>query len=86
MANIEPDASRPELKKRFPLSILSRRLQTGLEQPIVEDKEVLSDPLTRSHGIVIHGRQPANLNAQKVMADTRAPIDWHEQRAGLGFI
>jgi hypothetical protein len=35
---------------------------------------------------VLHGRQPADLNARKLMADTRAPIHWHEQRAGLGFI
>jgi hypothetical protein len=35
---------------------------------------------------ILHGRQPADLNAHKLMADTRAPIDWHEQRAGLGFI
>ncbi len=35
---------------------------------------------------ILHGRQPADLNAHKLMADTRAPIDWHEQRDGLGFI
>jgi hypothetical protein len=35
---------------------------------------------------ILHGRQPADLNAHKLMADTRAPIDWHEQRARLGFI
>ncbi len=35
---------------------------------------------------ILHGRQPANLNAHKLMADTRAPIDWHEQRAGLGLV
>ena len=35
---------------------------------------------------ILHGRQPAALNAHKLMADTRAPIDWHEQRAGLGII
>ena len=34
---------------------------------------------------ILHGRQPADLNAHKLMADTRAPIDWHEQRARLGF-
>jgi DNA invertase Pin-like site-specific DNA recombinase len=34
---------------------------------------------------ILHGGQPANLNARKLMTDTRAPIDWHEQRAGLGF-
>ena len=35
---------------------------------------------------ILHGRRPADLTARKLMADTRAPIDWHEQRAGLGFI
>ena len=35
---------------------------------------------------ILHGRQPADLNAHKLMADTRAPIDWHDQRVGLGFI
>jgi hypothetical protein len=35
---------------------------------------------------ILHGRQPADLTAHKLMANTRAPIDWHEQRAGLGFI
>ena len=34
---------------------------------------------------ILHGRQPADLNARKLMTDTRAPIKWHEQRAGLGF-
>ncbi len=43
----------------------------------------LAPDITRA---VLHGRQPADLNAHKLMADTRAPIDWHEQRAGLGFI
>ena len=43
----------------------------------------LAPHITRA---ILHGRQPADLNAHKLMADTRAPIDWHEQRAGLGFI
>jgi DNA invertase Pin-like site-specific DNA recombinase len=34
---------------------------------------------------IIHGRQPIELNARKLMADTRVSIEWHEQRAGLGF-
>jgi len=42
----------------------------------------LAPDITRA---ILHGRQPAELNAHKMMADTRAPIDWHEQRAGLGF-
>jgi DNA invertase Pin-like site-specific DNA recombinase len=34
---------------------------------------------------ILHGRQPADLNAHKLMADTRVPIEWHEQRARLGL-
>ena len=35
---------------------------------------------------ILQGRHPVDLNARKLMADTRAPIDWQEQRARLGFI
>jgi site-specific DNA recombinase len=34
---------------------------------------------------ILHGRQPPDLNARKLMADTRVSIEWHKQRAGLGF-
>ena len=34
---------------------------------------------------ILHGRQPADLRAQKLMADTRPPLDWHDQRIALGF-
>ncbi len=34
---------------------------------------------------ILHGRQPADLNAHKLMADTRAPIDWHEQRRAISL-
>ena len=43
----------------------------------------LAPDITRRSSMAV---QPADLNARKLMADTRAPIDWHEQRAGLGFI
>ncbi len=43
----------------------------------------LAPDITRA---ILHGRQPADLTARKLMADTRAPIDWHEQHAGLGFV
>jgi DNA invertase Pin-like site-specific DNA recombinase len=43
----------------------------------------LAPDITR---VILHGRQPADLNAHKLMADTRAPIDWHEQHAWLGII
>ncbi len=42
--------------------------------------------LAQTMRAILHGCQPAELNAHKLMADTRAPIDWHEQRAGLGFV
>jgi len=34
---------------------------------------------------VLEGRQPVTLTANKLMADTRRPIDWAEQRRALGF-
>ncbi len=43
----------------------------------------LAPDITRA---ILHGHQPVELNARKLMADTRAPIGWDEQRAGLGFI
>jgi site-specific DNA recombinase len=34
---------------------------------------------------ILNGRQPLGLTAKKLMADTRLPMDWAEQRALLGF-
>jgi site-specific DNA recombinase len=34
---------------------------------------------------VLAGRQPVGLTANKLMADTRLPHDWREQRRALGF-
>lgn len=34
---------------------------------------------------ILEGRQPVTLTANKLMADTRLPIDWAEQRRVLGF-
>jgi hypothetical protein len=34
---------------------------------------------------ILRGRQPTGLNARKLMADTRLPLRWGEQRALLGF-
>ncbi|PPE78603.1 hypothetical protein C3941_17685 [Kaistia algarum] len=34
---------------------------------------------------ILEGRQPVTLTANKLMADTRLPIDWVEQRRVLGF-
>ena len=31
------------------------------------------------------GKQPAGFTANKLMADTRLPLDWRDQRAALGF-
>jgi hypothetical protein len=35
---------------------------------------------------ILHGRQPANLSASRLMRDTRIPTDWQEQRQALGFV
>ncbi|HYA81241.1 MAG TPA: recombinase family protein [Methylocystis sp.] len=34
---------------------------------------------------ILNGRQPVGLTASKLMADTRLPLDWTEQRRILGF-
>ncbi|MHA1133668.1 MAG: recombinase family protein, partial [Alphaproteobacteria bacterium] len=41
----------------------------------------LAPDITRA---ILHGRAPADLTGRKLMADTRAPIDWKEQRALIG--
>jgi hypothetical protein len=35
---------------------------------------------------ILNGRQPVALTASKLMADTRLPLDWSEQRKALGFV
>ena len=42
----------------------------------------LAPNITRA---ILQGRQPADLTASKLLADTRAPIDWQEQRTRLRF-
>jgi site-specific DNA recombinase len=34
---------------------------------------------------ILAGKQPVGLTANKLMADTRLPLDWRDQRAALGF-
>ena len=34
---------------------------------------------------ILDGKQPVDLTATKLMADTRLPLDWRAQRAALGF-
>jgi len=34
---------------------------------------------------ILAGKQPAELTANKLMADTRLPLDWRDQRTVLGF-
>ena len=34
---------------------------------------------------ILAGKQPAGLTANKLMADTRLPLDWRDRRAALGF-
>jgi site-specific DNA recombinase len=34
---------------------------------------------------ILAGNQPGGLTANKLMADTRLPLDWRDQRVTLGF-
>jgi len=34
---------------------------------------------------ILNGRRPMALTASRLMADTRLPLDWSEQRKTLGF-
>ena len=34
---------------------------------------------------IVAGNQPADLTANKLMVDTRLPLDWCDQRTALGF-
>ena len=34
---------------------------------------------------ILAGKQPPGLTANKLMADTRLPLEWREQRTALGF-
>jgi site-specific DNA recombinase len=34
---------------------------------------------------ILAGKQPPELNARKLLDDTRLPLDWNEQRRSLGF-
>ncbi len=34
---------------------------------------------------ILAGKQPSGLTANKLMADTRLPLEWQDQRAALGF-
>jgi hypothetical protein len=33
----------------------------------------------------IHGRQPRDLTAEKLLEHSRLPLAWHRQRTALGF-
>jgi site-specific DNA recombinase len=34
---------------------------------------------------ILDGRQPRDLTAQKLLAHSRLPLGWHDQRTALGF-
>ena len=34
---------------------------------------------------ILEGRQPRDLTAQKLLAHSRLPLGWHDQRTALGF-
>ena len=34
---------------------------------------------------ILEGRQPRDLTAEKLLAHSRLPLGWHDQRTALGF-
>ena len=42
-------------------------------------------PKRAGFAAILAGKQPPGLTANKLMADTRLPLDWRDQRAALGF-
>src|SRR5215471_10676487 len=42
----------------------------------------LAPDLTRA---ILDGRQPRDLTAEKLLAHSRLPLAWHDQRIALGF-
>ena len=34
---------------------------------------------------ILEGRQPHDLTAEKLLAHSRLPLGWHDQRTALGF-
>ena len=42
----------------------------------------LAPDITQS---ILDGRQPCDLTVDKLLAHSRLPLTWHEQRAILGF-
>ena len=66
--------------------VVSRQVGIDDGAQVVLGALQIDDFVCRATQAILLGRQPAGLNAHKLMADTRAPIDWHEQRTGLGFI
>ena len=35
---------------------------------------------------ILDGRQPRDLTADKLLAHSRLPLAWHDQRVALGFV
>jgi site-specific DNA recombinase len=70
----DPDQTITQLaeQERLTASYLTRLLRLAFLAP---------DIITA----VLEGRQPVELSANKLMADTRLPIDWSGQRQALGF-
>ncbi len=78
-------------------AIRDRLLQDGnlTIEEVAREEDLVPSYVTRllrltflAPGIVssiVAGRQPPELTANKLMADTRLPLDWSEQRTRLGF-
>ena len=52
-------------------------------QPVFRDRNGLAGATT--YQAILDGRQPRDLTADKLLAHSRLPLTWHEQRRVLGF-
>ncbi len=65
--------------------ILVLTIAAPLKRTGMEKKFLIGGTNERSQTKADAGLLKLIARAHKLMADTRAPIEWHEQRAGLGF-
>ena len=58
----------------------------GVETKMGWKETVVNEPANKDDkASLVDGRQPRDLTADKLLAHSRLPLAWHEQRAVLGF-
>ena len=73
MAGSKKGFSAHQLHRTLKPTIFSSRARARADGNLVAFKPILD------------GRQPRDLTADKLLAHSRLPLTWHEQRRALGF-